>query len=730
MQTSARWSALPRTGLDARRRADRHLGRRPAARAARARADRRAGARRAAGDRTASRAAAARRRSARALPTGAAARATGPSRSRPERRGRPACTCTGRCPTRCCAARSRDPRRAGTGAAGCGLARAARPVARCCGCSRRGAAARMPAASRRGWVLDAGDRRAVRDLVADGATPPPRPGEPAPAARVPPAGLTGTAGGTLTWTAGYDAAVRTVRLPRPARRPRADPTLGGALPGGPAGGGRPTSSSAGGRSRSSTRSTGCAPRAAWPSGRPSSAGGSSRRRARAPRRARALAGPSGRPSAVRRCRRSGAAPPARAVGRARRSRSGARDRGRLRRRGGRVGRGRRSRPRRRPCCTARCRRAGRRRRGRPSICRPAPTRTASASASTPTTSWRDAGGRLGADGDERAPRSSGCSAAFSARLLDRLGTPDGLVEIDEAEHAPRLRVASPAASRRSWTASCVRQRTGRPGRAALARRRPKPVRHEGRTPARPRLLETLDRPSRAPRLRRPCDHDGHRPHGHHRRGPPDARPRVPPRSPGAATSAVERPAPPRYVPLDPVLAVSRRRPQPAPRRRRSRQGRRAAACGGGSQIVRDYAGLVSGADVLPALGSGALPGETLALAREAVLLSPHLAGGSRLGRRAARRDPAAAPPAPASAAELALRYDATGAYTMLGGPNAVGGAGTPTPAASRRSAIARRRAPPSTRPAPPLAARGRRARPRRRSPRGRSRGCRCGWSTS
>ena len=47
-------------------------------------------------------------------------------------------------------------------------------------------------------------------------------------------------------------------------------------------------------------------------------------------------------------------------------------------------------------------------------------------------------------------------------------------------------------------------------------------------------------------------------------------------------------------------------------------------CRRGSQIAQNYAGLLDGAILVPALSSGALPDETTALVREALLLSPTL----------------------------------------------------------------------------------------------------------
>ena len=66
-------------------------------------------------------------------------------------------------------------------------------------------------------------------------------------------------------------------------------------------------------------------------------------------------------------------------------------------------------------------------------------------------------------------------------------------------------------------------------------------------------------------------------------------------------------------------------------------------CRHGSQIAQRYSGLLDGAALVPALSSGALPDETTALAREALLLSPTL-----LPWLAAQATGGAPPPAPAA----------------------------------------------------------------------------------
>jgi len=140
--------------------------------------------------------------------------------------------------------------------------------------------------------------------------------------------------------------------------------------------------------------------------------------------------------------------------------------------------------------------------------------------------------------------------------------------------------------------------------------------------------------------------------------------------------AEERPAPPRWVPNDPFLAV-------VGAGRSLRHGGDGRWTSEGlltvrrpSQLDLDFQGALRGADVLPTLPSGAVPGEASDVAREALLLSPHLA--SWLARRA---DALSGGPPGASVgiyqtrieAEHLLRYDASGAYSTKAGVEATSG---------------------------------------------------------
>ena len=87
---------------------------------------------------------------------------------------------------------------------------------------------------------------------------------------------------------------------------------------------------------------------------------------------------------------------------------------------------------------------------------------------------------------------------------------------------------------------------------------------------------------------------------------------------------VQRQPPGRFVPLDPQIGLR----GAGLSSRHGGDGRGdpdgLLGCRRGSQIAQRYAGLLDGATLVPALSSGALPDETTALVREALLLSPTL----------------------------------------------------------------------------------------------------------
>jgi hypothetical protein len=276
-------------------------------------------------------------------------------------------------------------------------------------------------------------------------------------------------------------------------------------------------------------------------------------------------------------------------------------------------------------------------------------------------------------------------AAFAARLLPRLGSPDGMVEVDEFEHArgfaaqqagepPIVDRVVPRAGQippRSPNPQVAARLTFGPSKASTVVRGYLSVEPAADTVAR---FAAVTRAAGRGQVQA-----GPAANGDSGPGAPGPAAGAPAGPPPPQPQLVERPAPPRYLPADPAVAFSGagRSPRHGEDGRGSTDGR--LRCRRGSQVVRGYSGLLEGADVLPDLGSGALPAEALLLAREAVLLSPHLIPW--LADRIAARpgSPSRAGAVARLGAELALRYDETGAYTANAGPSAVGGRGTVFP---------------------------------------------------
>jgi hypothetical protein len=175
-------------------------------------------------------------------------------------------------------------------------------------------------------------------------------------------------------------------------------------------------------------------------------------------------------------------------------------------------------------------------------------------------------------------------------------------------------------------------------------------------------------------------------------GPPDS-------------ATVQRQPPGRFVPLDPQIGLRGACRSP----RHGGDGRgdpdELLGCRRGSQIAQRYAGMLDGAILVPALSSGALPDETTALVREALLLSPTLLpwlaarttpGGAPAPAQTA--GPGAAPGGPAPpagamtrlGAELALRYDPGGGYLGRAAPGLTIGRGDLDPVGASTLELLRR----------------------------------------
>jgi hypothetical protein len=202
-------------------------------------------------------------------------------------------------------------------------------------------------------------------------------------------------------------------------------------------------------------------------------------------------------------------------------------------------------------------------------------------------------------------------SGFSAQILDRLATPEGLVDIEEHEHgaaftglpggtsgSDRVKMGDAAAPLIAGAAG--RSRLSREERAATEPLRPR-ITWAGKT--RFELLEddgvSLRRQVLEWTAQRPA------------------------REPSTEVREIPRPAPRFHVPAPPIVAV-----RGAKRSLRHRGDGRFSPDGRlrvrwPSQVLRAPA-LVDLAAVLASLGTAAVPGEALALAREAVLTNPYL----------------------------------------------------------------------------------------------------------
>ena len=154
-------------------------------------------------------------------------------------------------------------------------------------------------------------------------------------------------------------------------------------------------------------------------------------------------------------------------------------------------------------------------------------------------------------------------AAFTGQLLDRVGTPDGLVDIEEHEHAAGF-VARPGGAGGTDRLQTGRQEAG-DGAGRLARSKAARVsagEQQTKITAFARKRSDLARASEDDQRQALIEATG------------GTRPET---EPAAQSREVTRPAPRLIIPGEPMRRRARRRAQPAPRRRRALLARRPAA---------------------------------------------------------------------------------------------------------------------------------------------------------
>jgi hypothetical protein len=204
-------------------------------------------------------------------------------------------------------------------------------------------------------------------------------------------------------------------------------------------------------------------------------------------------------------------------------------------------------------------------------------------------------------------------AAFTGHLLDRIGSSDGLVDVEEYEHAAAF------TARDGGPGGTDRLQSGRQlgGFAAGRQARSAAVRLGNAAPPVKGVRVTAFAKSKS--QLKIATLDDQRSTVASWAGP---RPDV---EPSTEAREVVRPAPRLYVPSEPIVAMrgAGRCLRYGGSGRFSQDG--LLHCRWPSQVAHTIAHVVEGADLVPSLGTGAAPREVQALAEECVTINPYLA---------------------------------------------------------------------------------------------------------
>jgi hypothetical protein len=236
------------------------------------------------------------------------------------------------------------------------------------------------------------------------------------------------------------------------------------------------------------------------------------------------------------------------------------------------------------------------------------------------------------------------TAAFTGNALNRLSSPDGLEELAEREHddgfwsvgGQPLPLASPDRLRSDDSVPLGPTAVGRKGRGSLAANA---------------VLGTTLEWTKSAGLR-----TGKRPPAT-KRTVEAATPLV-----GAGGRSVTKPPPRLFRPRPPMIAVR----GAAPDHRHHGDGLFDASgllrCRYPAECQDDIEGVVSGTTVVPTLGSGAVPAEVLTVVREAVLLDPYATGWLAAAGAGVQGDGVLVAYMNRLAAEMTLRYGTDATY--------------------------------------------------------------------
>lgn len=281
------------------------------------------------------------------------------------------------------------------------------------------------------------------------------------------------------------------------------------------------------------------------------------------------------------------------------------------------------------------------------------------------------------------------AAAFTGDLIDRLGTPDGMRDVAEREHADTFRsipgkplaAAKPDQLREPDSASVNATTVGRKGRAAAGDRKRG---HASIGKNGSRSWEERANPQPVWRDKVVFQKAGK---------PPRAAAKIfaeDDAGPKQQQRTVERPAPRIFIPQAPQLAIKGARPSLRHHYDGLYDDEGRLRCRYPNETVQAIKGVVKGKDLVPTLGSGAIPSEVLTVVREAMILNPYCSGW--LARAAAKEPEHIAQYETRIQGEMLRlfsadgRYDGVGEYTLAGSAVAPQSSDTASPGAAPRAA--------------------------------------------
>lgn len=217
-------------------------------------------------------------------------------------------------------------------------------------------------------------------------------------------------------------------------------------------------------------------------------------------------------------------------------------------------------------------------------------------------------------GSSEADRESAekLTAAFTSDLLDRIATADGIADLAEREHrdgfdsrpGPALPGAKPDRFIVSDAASANPLNMGRKGRGAAAQ--------GANISSKLQWIGSLDRIASSKGSKKGRE-------AAHRAGRTAASSSQPT---GPAAREVTRPAPREFFTQAPIIALRGVKPNLRHHGDLRFEGGESMRCRYAGESVTELTGVAKASDVLPSLGSGAIPEEVLPIARESILLDP------------------------------------------------------------------------------------------------------------